>query len=166
MVVIQWYYHEISGSCTLSKRSKTHQKSVSESERHARVVSVRIDPQARAALDRTAATWGLSRSATVARLAVEQDQRNAPSPPDPRVAHAAHLLANASFALDDGSADARHFYNEAERVIEELSMDGSFFASSKHASVLVLLFATLSEMRRKLHAQFPTNVAAKKEHAA
>lgn len=42
-----------------------------ESNRRDKVLSVRISDEAREALDTVAARWGLSRSAAVARLALE-----------------------------------------------------------------------------------------------
>jgi len=45
--------------------------SLPEDERDAKVVTARLAPEAREALDAVAARWGLSRSATIARLAVE-----------------------------------------------------------------------------------------------
>lgn len=42
-----------------------------EANRAAKVVSVRLDAAAREALDRVAARWKISRSAAVARLALE-----------------------------------------------------------------------------------------------
>ena len=45
--------------------------SLPEDERDAKVVTARLSPEARDALDAVAARWGLSRSATIARLAVE-----------------------------------------------------------------------------------------------
>ena len=42
--------------------------SLPESRQRAKVVSVRLAPEVRAALDALAARWGLSRSAAVARL--------------------------------------------------------------------------------------------------
>lgn len=56
-------------------RRHTSGPSQPEAKRAAKVVAVRLDPQARAALDTLAARWRLSRSAVVARLAVEAAQR-------------------------------------------------------------------------------------------
>lgn len=44
-----------------------------EANRSAKVVSVRLDDDARDALERVAKRWKLSRSAAVARLALEAD---------------------------------------------------------------------------------------------
>jgi len=45
--------------------------SLPEDERDAKIITARLAPEAREALDAVATRWGLSRSATIARLAVE-----------------------------------------------------------------------------------------------
>jgi len=49
-----------------------------EENRRDKVVSVRISQEAREALDAMATHWGLSRSATVARLALEAAPQHKP----------------------------------------------------------------------------------------
>lgn len=62
-------------SAPAPKRKKVSGASSDEALRTDKVVSVRISDEAREALDRVAERWGLSRSAAVARLALEADAR-------------------------------------------------------------------------------------------
>jgi len=57
--------------------------SLPESRQQAKVVSVRLAAETRAALDALAARWGLSRSATVTRLVTEAAGRQPPKGGDP-----------------------------------------------------------------------------------
>ena len=159
---------------------KKNKNSVPESERSAHVVSVRLNPEARAALDRTADTWGLSRSATVARLAMEQDQRNAavartmmgqnnaPRLPESQMMMAATLVASVGISIEQGK-DPSTDLAAANRFCADLERDYLTPTAHPHdtedVSVILDFLHELNEKHLKRLTSY-TDTTANPERAA